>query len=470
METCVFEKTVHIMCDNEKAFHQGRNMAFNKQIKPMPDQFEEEPDELMLKTVGYIGGIAQEQRVTELSDEQEQAIEFVKKFLFNDTTSKYKVIGGVAGSGKSTIIPYMIQLCGQSFDITTGWGNVAICAYTGKAVMNLKRKGMANATTLHSFLYVTKYEDDPITGGKKVIYTPRSRSFFRNIRLLIVDEASMVNKEMYDQIMSLPFKTLYIGDHFQLPPVNDNFNIMRNPDFKLERIHRQEEGNPIVQLADLARHQKPLPLGIFGSSKHTRSFDKDSLVNFDEIITWTNATKDAVNDLIRLKKGFPKDDPQEGDKMIVKMNNRGKNVYNGQIVYLMSQPTKYKHGGWNVEFVDELAYNDPYIMAQTDSTTKAIASVHLPKSELDRLRSLPPVQRKDWGKRKQENPYQIHLDWGYAITCHAAQGTSWQNIAVMLEDRMKGVMTSEEYSRFVYTAITRAEESVTIFSGDFRGL
>jgi exodeoxyribonuclease-5 len=66
----------------------------------------------------------------------------------------------------------------------------------------------------------------------------------------------------------------------------------------------------------------------------------------------------------------------------------------------------------------------------------------------------------------KKNPYQIHLDWGYAITCHQAQGSSWNNIAIMLDKKMKHIV--KDYYRWIYTAITRAENSVTIYSGDFK--
>ena len=416
----------------------------------------------------YKNGVAQEIKSMTLSEDQLNAIDFVMDFVKNNHSDKYKVIGGVAGSGKSTIIPHIIEQCNKT---TSGW--VSVCAYTGKAVMNLKRKGVTDAITLHSFLYDTRFEDDPETGGKKVIYTPKPLYHYHDNILLIVDEASMVSKDMFDLISSLPIKTVYIGDHFQLPPVNDQFNIMANPDFKLERIHRQEEGNPIVQLADLARHGKPLPLGVFGTSKHTRSFKKEDLVKYDEIITWTNSTKDAANNAVRALKGFPADIPQNGDKMIVKVNNRSKSVYNGQIVYLVAPPMPYREWGakgWRVQFIDELAHNNPVIAAMTNSATRAIASVHLPKAELDRLRTMKqPFTKSEIIKMKRDNPYQVHLDWGYAITCHAAQGTSWRNVAVLLEDRMKA-FDNEEKSRWIYTAITRAEESVTIYSGDFNNL
>ena len=126
----------------------------------------------------------------------------------------------------------------------------------------------------------------------------------------------MDNKSIYNLISSLPFKVLYIGDHFQLPPIEDNFNIMIKPDFRMEKILRQNEGNSIIQLAEMARNGKKIPLGIYGNSKHTRSFNEDDLLNYDQILTWTNSYKDKINDIIRNKRGFIKDKPQYDDKMI----------------------------------------------------------------------------------------------------------------------------------------------------------
>lgn len=417
---------------------------------------------------GYIDGIAQEERITEFSEDQERAIEFAKKFL--DGKEKYKVIGGVAGSGKSTIIPYIASLCGEIFSQQQYTGSVAVCAYTGKAVMNLKRKGITGAMTLHSFLYNTIFVKDPKTGDTTVQYVPRESFFFQQVRLLIVDESSMLPKDMFEQISKLPFQTIYIGDHYQLPPVNNQFNIMLKPDFKLERIHRQNEDNPIIMLADMVRHGKSLALGVFGSSKVTRTCKREHLKDFDEVITWTNAMKDVVNDIIREGRGFQKDVPQIDDKMVVRVNNRNKNVFNGQIVYLMNHPVLTKGGGWKVEFIDELAYDDPFLMVLTDEYTKAIASIHLSRQELERIRTTPYVNvqnKNEWrALKKSKGDYQVHLDWGYAITCHTAQGTSWKSVAVILEDRMKRVMEKEEMNRWLYTAITRAEESVTIYNID----
>ena len=116
---------------------------------------------------GYIDGIAQEERISSLSEDQEYAIKVAKDFATCDGGNRHLVIGGVAGSGKSSIIPYIIHEAGGA-PLTEFGGNVAVCAYTGKAVMNLKRKGMPYACTLHAFLYDTKFEDDKATGGTKI--------------------------------------------------------------------------------------------------------------------------------------------------------------------------------------------------------------------------------------------------------------------------------------------------------------
>ena len=68
------------------------------------------------------------------------------------------------------------------------------------------------------------------------------------------------------------------------------------------------------------------------------------------------------------------------------------------------------------------------------------------------------------GQKRKLFPLDCLLDWGYAITVHSAQGSSWPRVAVIDEPRMKYAMDKEEYNRWLYTAITRAEESVTIYS------
>jgi len=326
---------------------------------------------------------------------------------------------------------------------------VRVCAYTGKAVTVLLRKGIMGASTLHSFLYRATTQKLP-NGETTIVFNPIPDMMFGDVSLVVVDEASMVNKEIYDLLSAKHFKVIYIGDHFQLPPVKDTFNIMQNPDFKMETVLRQNEQNPIIMLATKARLGEPIPYGMFGESYHTTNLREQDLVKFNEVITWTNKAKDALNDSIRRSLGYNANEPTAGDKMIVKVNCKSKNLYNGQIVYIHQMPAR-SGKFWKVRLFDELAHDDAFVMASTDDTINCTASVHLPKEELDKLRMEPQKGRGGI----------VHLDWGYAITCHASQGSSWKRVAIVDEKRHKHF---DEFNRWMYTAITRAEEMVAIYT------
>ena len=403
----------------------------------------------------YIDGIAQADRVDFLSEEQQGAIEFIRAFM-SDPKRKHAVIGGVAGSGKSTVIPYIMQEFG-------GEDRVRVCAPTGKAALVLKRKGILHACTIHSFLYEyrTKVNKD---GTVEFIRYEKPYTAFMGIRLVIVDEASMVPREFFDFMHKLPFKTLYIGDHFQLPPVGDDFNIMLNPGYRMETVLRQNAGNPIVKLAEMARHGLPIPLGLYGDSKKTLSFRPEELLEYDEVLVWTNKMRKTVNDLVRSMLGHPVGRPVVEDKVICRTNNVGRQVYNGQIFRLMSQPFQRTQHGWDVTMMDDVVYNDPYLMAASEGNTELTAAFGIERDEMEMKHGRMMEKGIIKGQKRKLFQLECLLDWGYAITVHSAQGSSWPRVAVIDEPRMKYAMDKEEYSRWLYTAITRAEESVTIYS------
>jgi exodeoxyribonuclease-5 len=53
----------------------------------------------------------------------------------------------------------------------------------------------------------------------------------------------------------------------------------------------------------------------------------------------------------------------------------------------------------------------------------------------------------------------IEAVWGYAITCHKAQGSAWPNV-IVFDDGLG--RTTEDRARWLYTAITRAEKGLVI--------
>ena len=387
-----------------------------------------------------------------LSEEQKRAVDYVSDFI-KSGHGKYIVIGGQAGTGKSSIIPYIMERQSPY--------SVKVVAYTGKAVVVLKRKGIVSACTLHSFLYKPKAVEDA-NGESHVEFINKEKGDFYGVSLVIVDEASMVDRSMFERMNELPFKVVYIGDHFQLPPVKDDFNIMEKPDFVITKILRQLENDPIIQLAEMARNGKNIPYGKYGKSRKMFGIKPEWLPLYSQIITWTNNKKDEINDAVRILKGIKGITPLKGEKMIIKVNHRGKNVFNGQMIYLISDAILSKRQ-YKIKFIDELAHDDIIAAAKAGPPTTAKATLRLSKEDLEKYKK--PYDGKnveDYRKYKALRDF-IHLDYGYAITCHSAQGSSWENVCIIDEPRFRNY---DSYSRWLYTAITRAEKTVTICSGD----
>jgi exodeoxyribonuclease-5 len=62
---------------------------------------------------------------------------------------------------------------------------------------------------------------------------------------------------------------------------------------------------------------------------------------------------------------------------------------------------------------------------------------------------------RDW----KEKRYLTEATFGWAITCHKAQGSQWRNVIVWDDGMSK---TEEDRRRWLYTAITRAEQGLVI--------
>jgi exodeoxyribonuclease-5 len=142
-------------------------------------------------------------------------------------------LGGLAGTGKSTIVSYLAGCLP---------GAVVACP-TGKAAHVLRRKGV-DAGTIHALIY------HPF-GNSKGQPTYRLKRLL-DAETIIIDEASMVDSKMYGDLCSFTKPILFVGDHGQLEPIGDNPHLMRNPDVRLEEIHRQEAGNPIIRMTRMA--------------------------------------------------------------------------------------------------------------------------------------------------------------------------------------------------------------------------
>lgn len=180
----------------------------------------------------------------QLSDEQKKAL----NIIIGKPLGEPVIVGGYAGTGKTTIVENIATTY-----LKAGY-TVILAAPTNKAVINIKDRLPAKILdnyegendqlqlrTLQTTLYeVTKKEDE----GDKLIGAKQKKYYEQTV--IIVDESSMIGWENYmillQNAVELGAKVIFMGDGFQLPPVDrsswiKNKDILQNkyPDI-LQRI------------------------------------------------------------------------------------------------------------------------------------------------------------------------------------------------------------------------------------------
>ena len=221
---------------------------------------------------------------------------------------KYTCIAGYAGSGKSTLIKFIVQAL--DIDIEK---DVSYVAYTGKAASVLQSKGCQNATTAHKLLYKAKLMKD---GNYK--YFPVDSIDYR---VVVVDEISMLPKTMWQRLLTHNCYILATGDPGQLPPVDkdEDNHVLDNPHIFLDEIMRQAQDSEIIRLSMWIREGKPIA-SFPCAGQQVQIFTPPQVVSgmyewADQMLCATNNKRNEVNYYMRELKGFSPE-PCAGDKII----------------------------------------------------------------------------------------------------------------------------------------------------------
>ena len=363
-------------------------------------------------------------------------------------------ICGKAGTGKTTIVSALIERLGLEKH------EVLFMAYIGKAAMVLSMKGNY-AKTIHASIYdigqVPRYDEfgSPIMKhGRPVTRMGfvKKPSIGKGVKLLVIDEASMVNKDIAEDILSFGIPIIALGDLNQLPPVFGSPYFLHNPDVVLTQIMRQAEGNPIVVLANMVLEGLDIPLGKYGDKCLVIPKEKitdELMMRSDIILCAKNATRDGINYHIRHNiRGIDTKFPTIGDKVICRKNNwgltlkeSGLSLINGMIGYIDAiDLSSYKRNSIKIDFRPDFVQNECFRNILID----------------------PNWMFMDYYQKQQAqyNPFDQtnKFEFGYAITVHLSQGSQFNN--VLLFDEWMG--DREFYKKLMYTGITRAVEGLVI--------
>lgn len=386
-----------------------------------------------------------------LTNKQEQGLrEAVRRYRNGD---RYITIAGYAGSGKSTLVRYIIDALGVPEE------EVVYATPTGKAAQVLVKKGNKNAMTLHKLLYTTfTNEDGTFTRVPKADLDPYT--------VIVVDEISMVPVEMVRLLSTHQGFFIFLGDISQLPPIdkNEDNHLLDAPHVFLDEVMRQAQESEIIRLTMDIRAGKPLSefhgqeVQIFKK----QDFDLSMLTWADQIICGTNKKRVELNNITRELLGY-QGEPQDGEKVVClhnyweRLSLAEAPLVNGSFGYLQAPrietvqlPPKYGSQAYDIvhaAFVSDADEYYPHLCMDKNMILTGERCIN-PR--------LACAINKD---KKFRGRYPLEFTFGYAVTCWKAQGSEWDKVLVIEEGHP---FDKEEHQKFLYTAATRAAQKLVI--------
>lgn len=372
----------------------------------------------------------------QFSPQQDEALKAVATWLKAGRPQLFRLFG-YAGTGKTTLARYFAEHVD---------GQVQFAAFTGKAAQVLRSKGATNARTIHSLIYRPRGEEaveDETTGKTSMspTFSLNRQSPIAKAALVVIDECSMVDEQLGRDLLSFGTPILVLGDPGQLPPISGGgFFTEQEPDFLLTEIHRQARDNPIIRMALDVREGRDLAYGDYGGARVIGKDEvtQDLVLDADQVLVGTNRTRRRYNRRLRELKGFTADYPQAGDKLVCLRNDPAKGLLNGSLWKVMTASRETVKPGINL-----------LVSPEEDDPDRGVAKIKLLKAAFEDAEA-----EISWQQKRRFDDF----DYGYALTVHKAQGSQWND--VVLFDESWAFKDTRE--RWLYTAITRAAERLTI--------
>jgi exodeoxyribonuclease-5 len=433
-----------------------------------------------------------------------------------DSTSSVMAVMGKAGSGKTLLLAHLYNALAEAgVEVISGdyesrrrrdKRTLAILAPTNKAASVLRMRGVP-ATTIHRILYTPVYDPEyeriaewlageierPEVEGLTDEALTRAHEFYQNNKSIpgalaaaglrgsdfitgwkrrenpldigFVDEASMLDDRQFDDLKEI-FPTLVVfGDPAQLAPVNQSGNMVFDtlPDprkLTLERVHRQTQDNPILDLAH-ALADPQLEFHDFEQMIQDVA-QRDDRVQWGQrvevdlmarspVLVWRNATRIRLIQAFRTVYDAPNDSLLPGEPLIcdgieLPMKHRKKRIdleargliKGAQVIYL--GPGR-KPG-----------FSRLHVVGAEDPQLSAASIVKIEKPDEEEP-FIPFAARM--------GATFLH---GAAVTIHKAQGSQWDTVQVFAPDIYTAARMGRTeagtplWKRLAYVAITRAQE------------
>lgn len=468
------------------------------------------------------------------TDDQSKAyselIEFMNKPY--DEKDYKRALSGPAGTGKTYLVRALIKNCNYSHSV------IGLAAPTHKACRVLTESiGLPNikATTIASDLGLRPNYEAANFDVDNPPFDPRGKIKIDKYQIYICDEGSMINKSMFGLLekkcKQAHVKIIYIGDAYQLPPVNEKYS----PAFKgvktyrLTQIVRQDDDNPIRELLELLRYDiehnsfKFLEFISRNKSKfdegftkgyqvcnlkefgdHIRTYFSDPQltqnVDFCKVIGYTNMCVSSWNKFIR------ENTIQDAEKSVITKHDliisytTLVDAFGGTIIinsedYIIKEIVNYTHPDYNlkgflVKFIQIFGgqVTQPlFVLDHRDMETMK-QYVTISNQMINVAKTCPAKFRAEKWRQYYEfkesclllidiynsSGYKLYsrsADYGFALTAHKSQGSTFDTTFVDVQDIVYNKYGQirpdvEDINRRLYVACSRCRNKLYLKFGN----
>ena len=478
--------------------------------------------------------IGKDKNVYNFTNDQQKAIDNIISFIAAPFNPAKYIVGltGAGGTGKTFITKYIISHCKYSNSVIKCTSSThKACRVFSQA---LDGKDVDTIQSTFGLRLDLRLEDfDPANPQ----FNPMAKPKLENIKLLLVDEASMLPSKLVtficNECKKLKIKIIFIGDNYQLAPVNEKKSIAFDRCFKinqLKEIVRQAANNPITNLLELLRYDiehhtyrfleyisKNIGITNYNdinegfcicgkeSFRHliNMSFNDEAYkknIDMYRIIAYTNACVSGWNSYIRNtiiqdsdKNIITKNDLIMSYETIVNefmeivINNSEEYIIN-DIVNFVDDTYGFKgflvkfqliHGGMITRPLFIIDHRDKFTIQKYHKTITSLISSAKSASggtRVSKWKAYYEFKKKyliatNIIDRNGKTLYSRDIDYGFAITSHKSQGSTYDTVFVdlndMVYDRMgKPYSNQDDLLRRLYVACSRASKELILCYGN----